>query len=264
MTLLKTQVIAKQKNKFLENDVALLQSKLYGMKPVIIKLLMPICLMFLFSLEHINAQCLTIPVLANFNNQGLIMNDTVYPLSDNHRIKFESFKFYMTNVVLVNNNQPVWIEDNSYHLVDFDDLDSNQLCLEIPDDLVFNAIKFTLGIDSATNASGVKGGDLDPTKGMYWTWQSGYINFKLEGTSNLCNNPKNQFEYHLGGYIPPYNNAQQVNLSVANPNKFKIIFKLDKFVNALNLSEVNHIMSPNQFAVIHARSAARCFEITND
>ena len=99
MTLLKSQVIAKQKNKFLENDVAILQSKLYGMKPVITKLIMPICLMFLFSLKHINAQCLTIPVLATFNNQGLIMNDTVYPLSDNHRIKFESFKFYMTNVV---------------------------------------------------------------------------------------------------------------------------------------------------------------------
>ena len=82
------------------------------------------------------------------------------------------------------------------------------LCLEIPEDTEFDAIQFNLGIDSLTNVSGALGGDLDPTKGMYWTWQNGYVNFKLQGTSDLCNNPKNEFEFHLGGYLKPFNNYE--------------------------------------------------------
>jgi hypothetical protein len=67
-------------------------------------------------------------------------------------------------------------------LIDFDENDSNALCLEIPDDIEFDAIQFNLGLDSLTNVSGALGGDLDPTKGMYWTWQNGYVNFKLQGS----------------------------------------------------------------------------------
>ena len=71
----------------------------------------------------------------------------------------------------------------------------SSLALQIPSNIPFSKLKFQLGIDSLTNVSGAMGGDLDPTKGMYWTWQSGYINMKIEGKSNSCKTRKNQFQF---------------------------------------------------------------------
>ena len=237
--------------------------QIYFNKIKIFLALIIIIVFFLSPKNYCAAQtnCQQIPVNAYFQFKKLILNDTVYQLKNAHRIKFESFKFYLSNVVLLKANETVWQEENSFHLIDFEENDSNNLCLNLPEDLIFDAIQFNLGIDSLTNVSGALGGDLDPTKGMYWTWQSGYINFKLEGTSDLCNNAKNQFEYHLGGYIPPFRNVQQIKLTLSNPNQFGIIFNLDQFINWLDLALVNHIMSPNKFAVEHAQQAAKCFSI---
>ena len=85
----------------------------------------------------------------------------------------------------------------------------------------FNTIAFNLGIDSITNVSGAQGGDLDPTKGMYWAWQSGFINIKLQGTSNSCPPPKNEFEFHLGGYQYPFNSLQTIILKTGNEKKLR-------------------------------------------
>lgn len=205
--------------------------------------------------------CLEVPVNATFNNQKIQLNDTVYKLDNTHQIKFESLKFYVSKISLLNNNQTVWQEENSYYLIDFEETDSNKLCLSELDEIDFNAIQFFLGIDSMTNVSGAIGGDLDPTKGMYWTWQSGYINFKLQGVSNKCNNPKNEFQYHLGGYVAPFNCLQKVQLSVHNNKNFNIIFNVEKFIQQVDLENINHIMSPNANAFEYAKIAAQCFSI---
>jgi hypothetical protein len=47
----------------------------------------------------------------------------------------------------------------------------SKLSFDLPTYLKYDQIQFQLGIDSLTNVSGAMGGDLDPTKGMYWTWQ---------------------------------------------------------------------------------------------
>lgn len=210
------------------------------------------------SAQH---NCLKIPVIATYEYKPVLLNDTVYVLKNNHRIKFETLKFYISAVTLVKNNSEVWKEENSFHLIDIEEADSNYLCLEIEDDLAFDAIYFNLGIDSITNVSGALGGDLDPTRGMYWTWQNGYVNFKLEGTSDLCNNPKNEFQFHLGGYVRPNLNVQKVKVMLSGTSQFSIAFNLAQFVNGLDLENLNHIMSPNQAAVELAQQAAKCFSI---
>ena len=37
------------------------------------------------------------------------------------------------------------------------------------------------GVDSQTQVLATRPGALDPIHGMYWTWQSGYIQWKMEG-----------------------------------------------------------------------------------
>jgi hypothetical protein len=47
-------------------------------------------------------------------------------------------------------------------------------------------ITFSAGIDSLTSTAGIQKGVIDPINGMYWAWQSGYVNFKIEGKSSSC------------------------------------------------------------------------------
>ena len=52
----------------------------------------------------------------------------------------------------------------------------------------YNQITFTIGVDSLRSTMDVskRPGVLDPAQGhdgMYWTWNSGYIFFKMEGIS---------------------------------------------------------------------------------
>ena len=137
-----------------------------------------------------------------------LSNDSTYKLSANDSIQITAFKFYISNVELLNNNKSVWKDAVQFHLMDA--FIEKSLVVIIPTDILYTKLKFNLGIDSTTNVSGAMGGDLDPTKGMYWTWQSGYINFKLEGTSNICKTRHNEFQFHLGGYQYPYTNLQTV------------------------------------------------------
>ena len=95
-------------------------------------------------------------------------------------ILVETLRFYLSNFMLYSKGKSVWQEKNSYHLVEGDDSAKRSIALRIPPKIKYDALGFTWGVDSTANVSGAMGGDLDPTKGMYWTWQNGYINTKIE------------------------------------------------------------------------------------
>jgi hypothetical protein len=63
----------------------------------------------------------------------------------------------------------------SVHLLDMEE----GLACSIPDE----AESVILGIDSIQTVRTDFMGVLDPIHGMFWTWNSGYINVKIEGTS---------------------------------------------------------------------------------
>jgi hypothetical protein len=65
-------------------------------------------------------------------------------------------------------------------------------CIYFKTKKFFEAIQFNIRIDRLTNA-GAKAGDLSPQHAMYWTWQSGYINLKIEDVSILCQSLKQHF-----------------------------------------------------------------------
>jgi hypothetical protein len=106
------------------------------------------------------------------------------------------------------------------------------------------------------------GGDLDPTKGMYWTWQSGYINFKLEGNSNLCKTRHNEFQFHLGGYQQPFNCLQTVFVQVKSTANIKLNIDVEKFFQYIQLSQLNHIMSPSKEAVELSEKLTETFSVS--
>jgi len=202
-----------------------------------------------------------IALVVDFNNNSIVLQDSVYPLQNGNIIRFETLKFYLSNVQLFQNDAPVFTEQNSFHLIDISDPITQNISIELTDKIDFNKIKFNLGVDSITNVSGAMGGDLDPTKGMYWAWQSGYINFKMEGSCSTCLPPNTDLEFHLGGYIYPFSSFQNIELNTNAKSNFKIILDISQFFKKVDLTRQNHIMSPCGDAVILSQHLSKCFRV---
>ena len=179
--------------------------------------------------------------------------------SSGDSLKISTLIFYISNINFLLDNKVVYTEPNSFHLIDAS-LPESMLISLTGDKLIdYKAIQFQLGIDSITNVAGAMGGDLDPTKGMYWTWQSGYINFKLEGTSAVCPARNNEFQFHLGGYQAPFNTLQTIQLKAVPQQKIFIYFEVDKFFNEIELTKHYQVMSPSNQAVAFSKIIADCF-----
>ena len=194
-----------------------------------------------------------------FGSKTLAIADESYPLANGDSIRFDMLRFYISGIQLFYNNSLTYAEQNSFHLIDAADKNSVYLSFPMPEKTRLNKIKFNLGIDSLTNVSGVMGGDLDPTKGMYWTWQSGYINLKMEGRSAVCPARNHEFQFHLGGYQDPFYAMQTLELEVKNSGSLDIYFDLQKLTNELDLQKLNHIMSPGKEAVDLSELTSKCF-----
>jgi len=214
-----------------------------------------------FSNAQPNSE-LTISFLLIYDNTPVSLNDTFYKTSKNDSLQIEAIKFFVSQVELLLEKESVFVEENSYHLIDAASESSLNFKIKIPDEISFSHLKFNIGIDSLTNVSGAFGGDLDPTNGMYWTWQSGYINFKLEGTAEICSSRKNFFQFHLGGYQAPFNTLQNVELEIIDQKNIIIEVAIDQLLGKIDLEETYQVMSPNQKAVELAGFLPSIFSIS--
>ncbi|MBI3519442.1 MAG: hypothetical protein HY062_08820 [Bacteroidetes bacterium] len=176
-----------------------------------------------------------------------LSGDSTYQLTPTDSIHITGCRFYISGIELLDRTGSLWKDPATAHLMNA--FNEKTLSVLIPENIPYNRIKFNLGIDSTTNVSGALGGDLDPTKGMYWTWQSGYINFKLEGNSNRCKTRHNEFQFHLGGYQHPFNNLQTVFIEALPKQQVHIQIDIHQLINQIDLSQQHHIMSPGQEAM---------------
>ena len=186
------------------------------------------------------------------NENNLILNDT---------ISISVFKFYISKVNLLKDSIVTFKDDKLGYLIDLSQEKINSINLKVNEDVEFNRINFQLGIDSSTHMEGVKGDDLDPTNGMYWTWKSGYINFKMEGFSLKCPARNNYFQFHIGGYQYPFNTTQEINLSINKNSAINIVLDIETIFKEINLSETYEIMSPSQSSVSIANLIKTSFYI---
>lgn len=177
----------------------------------------------------------------------------------NDTLTITNFKFYLSNLQYFKNDSLVYTSTKKVHLLDV----SKEQSLRINEKKSFNfdKIKFIIGIDSLTNVSGVFDDDLDPVNGMYWTWQSGYINFKLEGIATNCPARNNKFYWHIGGYLEPFYAMREVSLNCNSNEPFNIVIQLDELFKAIDVSKIYHVMSPNEKAIQIADELPKIFKI---
>ena len=210
-----------------------------------------------FSIHNTSLQLIIEPIYGN----NALQLDTYLPLQKGDSVQITLLKFYLSNIELLNDRKTVWRASNSVHLMDLEDTNSFKIALNVPKSIVFNSIKINLGIDSLTNVSGALGGDLDPTRGMYWAWQSGYVNFKLEGKSPICPTRKHEFQFHLGGYLAPNYALQTIDFQLDKPisNAITLQLNIQNFVSNIDLKQQNSVMIPSEEAVLLAQKIAQLF-----
>lgn len=80
-----------------------------------------------------------------------------------------------------------------------------------------------IGTDSLSNVAGAFDGALDPIHGMYWAWNTGFINLKLEGKRSSGQD----FSWHLGGYTSPTNCSAWIALPEHWTSKKKNTIQID-------------------------------------
>ena len=173
----------------------------------------------------------TIEVDFLFNNENISLNKSYSFKNDS--ISFSKIMFYIGYE---------HHEEIVYQLLDI----QNKTSLELPES-VNNRSVFFIGVDSLTNVSGAMGGDLDPSKGMYWAWQSGFINVKIEGVYKGCKTRKNKFQYHLGGYQKPNVTFQEIILPTDKLSQINL--NLTNFIKEAINNNWCEIMTPSNEAV---------------
>ena len=215
------------------------------------KIVCMVVLIILFSFigyAQSNADSLSLNFKVNFEKQSLQLNQQ-YISSNKDTLTLESFKCYIAAIRIQYDDKTVYSQKNSYHLLDLENLNSLQIPICKNTDKIISKITFNIGIDSLTNTSGALNGDLDPINGMYWAWQSGYINFKIEGKSPSCKTRKNEFHFHIGGYLPPFNTMRKIELIYdKKANQINIGMDLNNFFSNIHLAETNSVMIPGNQA----------------
>jgi len=178
--------------------------------------------------------------------------------SNKDTLTIETFKCYISNIEIQYKDNSYFIQENSHHLLDLTKSDSFKIPTTKNNDKLISKISFTIGIDSVTNNSGALSGDLDPINGMYWAWQSGYINMKVEGKSPSCPTRKNEFQFHIGGYLDPNYAMRKVAIDV-NKKEVDIAIDLKEFFFNINLHKTNSIMIPCKAAMELANISVKMF-----
>ena len=184
-----------------------------------------------------------------YGNEKLIKGK-LYTSSLQNELKIETLKFYISNLKLIYQDGSTFIDKNGYHLINIE-IDNNEFHLNGIDSLDIKSISFLIGVDENKALSGEMDGDLDPLNGMFWSWQSGFSSFKIEGVSPSCLTRKNEFILHIGGYKKPYNSLREISFMVCNLINESIEIKVDikKLMNNIDLGKDNHIMSPGSIAM---------------
>jgi hypothetical protein len=96
-------------------------------------------------------------------------------------------------------------QDSSYFLVD--ESNSASMILSLPQVEIgkYLAIRLVIGVDSVKSMAPLekRQGVLDMSglgQDMYWTWNQGYIFFKMEGIYTDFSSKNDDYTYHIGGF----------------------------------------------------------------
>ena len=122
---------------------------------------------------------------------------------------------------------------------------------------VNNRISLLFGIDSAIQVAGVGTGALDPLRGMYWTWQTGYVQWKMEGAIRV-DGLESPLELHLGGFDGATKSQSMLSDYLIYPTTNSVIaqWNISPFLVEVVRRKKFGVMSPSPIARDYCRIIA--------
>ena len=219
------------------------------------------CMLGLLPVREMVAQqndTIAIPFNFKFGEEKLALRKN-YISQTKDTLQISVLKYYVSDFQIVFEDATVIKSKSAAYLMDFENPTTLKITLNGDSKKIISKIIFQVGIDSLTSISGAMPGDLDPTKGMYWAWQSGFINMKLEGKSSSCLTRKNEFQFHVGGYLNPYYALRKVVLEVKKLNP-KITVDVAELFSKIKLLETNSILIPGKKAMKMADYSQQMFK----
>lgn len=140
-------------------------------------------------------------------NKDLKLDAEQYTNANGESFNITTFNYYISNISFKNDKgETITIpKEESYFLVKEDDKASQSITLKNIPSGNYTSVSFIIGVDSVKNTAPVaeRTGVLDLANAMYWSWNSGYIFLKMEGTSEAAPadaNGKKGYKCHIGGY----------------------------------------------------------------
>lgn len=163
-------------------------------------------------------------------DKNLVMNSVTYRNAANEDFVVTKFNYFVSNIKLIKSDGSSFAvpQDSSYFLIREDTKASQFVTLNSIPFGDYKSVEFMVGVDSLRSTAPIekRKGVLDPSgsmmeDGMYWSWNSGYIFVKLEGTSTQGNPVNGKFYYHIGlfgGYSQrTVNNTRAVRVDFGEP-----------------------------------------------
>ncbi|RYF88768.1 MAG: hypothetical protein EOO03_07620 [Chitinophagaceae bacterium] len=209
----------------------------------------------------------TIRFVHRAGGKKIVLHDSAYSNAFGEAYQLTRLKYYISNARLAGALQPV---KKSVHLIDAAGEDSFSIWVKPG---TAQQLEFKMGVDSLYNCSGAQDGELDPLKGMFWSWNSGYIFFKLEGYSSSSTADLQRIEHHVGGYLGSHDASRIIRLTLPQPLKLKagekhlieVTLDLDKYWNSSNkisLKEDPVCTLPGPLAMKIAQNFKHMFSLT--
>ena len=222
--------------------------------------------------KHGLAQKKEASIIFKFENQAnhklLILNDSSYVNDFGEHYSITKLKYYISDISLGTKEESF----TTKNIFLMDAANEEKISINILPG-IYSKIIFTLGVDSAYNNSGAQEGALDPLNGMFWTWNSSYVMFKLEGYSAGSAVIKNKIEYHIGGFSGANSVLRRVELNIENSavlldknSTTEIIVHTDlskiwNAVHELKISKTPICTTPGILAAGIADNYSKAFEI---
>ncbi len=129
----------------------------------------------------------------NANGDGFTVSKFMYYISNVEFKKADGTAYHMP----VDNNT-----SDGYFLVDESNSASKTISIPNVPAGDYTSMSFMIGVDAGRNTAGAQSGALDPANGMFWSWSTGYIYCKMEGTSPQS---AGGLVFHIGGFKDPNN-----------------------------------------------------------
>ncbi|SFH45381.1 MbnP family protein [Pedobacter insulae] len=237
-----------------------------------------------------------VPFSVEFDNivgdRILSINNTATPYvnSKGEAFSISQLQYFISNIKLTSTNGKIYTvnADSSYFLIKGADKSTRFAKINVPEG-DYSQLTFTLGVDSLRSTMDIskRTGPLDPaggmSEGMYWGWNSGYIFFKLEGTSAVISNDTNgdptgnkKFRYHIGGFggysTPTINNIKLIDIDLtkagiarvrkdrkSNVHLFVDVMKFFDGNNAFSIAEHPTVMF-SEYSVSIAKNLTEMFK----